>query len=202
MYDANAYLVKGETTALVDTGMNARGVLQNIQDLISFSDLDVIVLTHMHHDHTGAAPEIINRTDARILIHETEVDMLGDDMAVGSFMYGQEAPHIEVDGTLEEGDTIVLGDDEFRVLHTPGHSPGSICLYGGDKQLFSGDTVFPHGSIGRVDLEGGSGPDLVKSVERLTKLDVERMYPGHMEITYENVNQQIQQSLRFAKRAL
>jgi glyoxylase-like metal-dependent hydrolase (beta-lactamase superfamily II) len=85
-------------------------------------------------------------------------------------------------------------------METPGHSLGSLCLYEEkEKVLFSGDTVFPDGNIGRTDMYGGDTPELVRSIERLTKLDVQTMYPGHMEITSRDVNWQIQMSLRFAK---
>ena len=86
------------------------------------------------------------------------------------------------------------------MIHTPGHTPGSICLYEAQsKSLFSGDTVFPYGSVGRTDLPGGSSRDLIRSISRLVKLDVSVLYPGHGEVTSNNVNEQIKQSLELAK---
>ena len=92
----------------------------------------------------------------------------------------------------------------FRsVLHTPGHSPGGICLYEPmARVLFSGDTVFPQGNIGRTDLFAGCDADLIRSIERLTALDVEVLYPGHMEVVSGDVGRQIQASLRFARSVL
>jgi hydroxyacylglutathione hydrolase len=84
-----------------------------------------------------------------------------------------------------------------------GCSLGSLCHYEPRaKVLFSGDTVFPDGNIGRTDMYGGSTPDLMASIERLTGLDVETMYPGHMEITSSDVKRQIQMSLRFPRSVL
>lgn len=81
---------------------------------------------------------------------------------------------------LTDGAKIDLGDSTLRVIHTPGHTPGSICLYEAQsKSLFSGDTVFPYGSVGRTDLPGGSSRDLIRSISRLVKLDVSVLYPGH-----------------------
>jgi hydroxyacylglutathione hydrolase len=98
---------------------------------------------------------------------------------------------------------IDLGKWKLDVMETPGHSQGSICLYEkSEKILFSGDTVFPDGNIGRTDMYGGDTTELISSVERLTKLDVKTMYPGHMEITSKDVDQQIQMSLCFAKSVL
>jgi len=86
------------------------------------------------------------------------------------------------------------------VIHTPGHSPGSICLYEpGKKWLFSGDTVFAYGSFGRVDLPGGSARELIKSLEMLSRLDVENLYPGHEEVVEGDAKLHIARSLKIAK---
>ena len=128
---------------------------------------------------------------------------VGDDLTTVSYLFGQEAPEYKVDGTLKEGMVLDLGKWKLEVLETPGHSLGCICLYEKiEKVLFSGDTVFPDGNIGRTDMYGGDTAELVRSIERLTKLDVKTMYPGHMEITDRDVNRQIQMSLRFAKSVL
>ena len=124
-------------------------------------------------------------------------------MATVAYLFGLSAPEIEADGTLKEGDVIDLGEWKLEVMHTPGHSPGGICLYEPRaKVLFSGDTVFPQGNIGRTDLFAGCDADLVSSIERLTKLEVEILYPGHMEIVSGDVGRQIQASLRFARSVL
>ena len=202
-FDGNVYLILDERPILVDAGMMAAPTLRNIKKLIDPQKIEMIVLTHCHHDHSGAAPELKAATGARLLLSEKEVGAVGDDLASVAYLFGQQAPHYEVDQTLKEGMVLDTGEWKLEVMETPGHSQGSLCLYEPRaKVLFSGDTVFPDGNIGRTDMYGGSTPDLVVSIERLTGLDVEIMYPGHMEITGRDVKRQIQMSLRFAKSVL
>jgi glyoxylase-like metal-dependent hydrolase (beta-lactamase superfamily II) len=202
-FDGNVYLILDERPILVDAGMMAAPTLRNIKKLIAPAKIEKIVLTHCHHDHSGAAPELKAATGARLLLSEKEVGAVGDDLASVAYLFGQQAPHYEVDQTLKEGMVLDIGEWKLEVMETPGHSQGSLCLYEPRaKVLFSGDTVFPDGNIGRTDMYGGSTPDLVASIERLTGLDVEIMYPGHMEITGRDVKRQIEMSLRFAKSVL
>ncbi len=202
-FDGNVYLILDERPILVDAGMMAAPTLRNIKKLIDPQKIEMIVLTHCHHDHSGAAPELKAATGARLLLSEKEVGAVGDDLASVAYLFGQQAPQYEVDQTLKEGMVLDIGEWKLEVMETPGHSQGSLCLYEPRaKVLFSGDTVFPDGNIGRTDMYGGSTPDLVASIERLTALDVEIMYPGHMEITGRDVKRQIEMSLRFAKSVL
>jgi hydroxyacylglutathione hydrolase len=202
-YDSNVYLVVDERPLLVDVGMSPEPTLKNIARYLDPKKIETIVLTHCHHDHTGAAPTLHEATGAKLMINAKEVGALGDDMATLAYMFGKLAPECKPDESLVEGKIIDTGEWKLEVLETPGHSPGSICLYERNaKVLFSGDTVFPDGNIGRTDLYGGNTEELVKSIERLTKLDVDVMYPGHMEVTERDVNRQIQSSLRFAKSVL
>ena len=202
-FDGNVYLILDERPILVDAGMMAAPTLRNIKKLIDPQKIEMIVLTHCHHDHSGAAPELKAVTGARLLLSEKEVGAVGDDLASVAYLFGQQAPHYEVDQTLIEGMVLDIGEWKLEVMETPGHSQGSLCLYEPRaKVLFSGDTVFPDGNIGRTDMYGGSTSDLVASIERLTGLDVEIMYPGHMEITGRDVKRQIKMSLRFARSVL
>lgn len=202
-YDGNAYLVMAQHPIIIDAGMIAVPTIRNIKRYIDPEKVGQIVLTHCHQDHTAAAPEIQLVTGAKIVMPKWEVGLIGDELATVAYLFGQDAPQFKVDVTVEEGSVLDLGDWKLEVLHTPGHSPGSICLYEPEERvLFSGDTVFPDGNIGRTDLFGGSTEELVHSIERLAELDVEWMYPGHMEITNRNVRAQIQASLRFARRFL
>jgi len=202
-FDGNVYLVLDERPILVDAGMMAGPTLKNIKKYIDPTKIEMIILTHCHHDHSGAAPAIKEATGAKILLSDKEVGCVGDDLTTVAYLFGQEAPEYKVDGLLTEGMVIDLGKWKLDVMETPGHSQGSICLYEkSEKILFSGDTVFPDGNIGRTDMYGGDTTELVSSVERLTKLDVKTMYPGHMEITSKDVDRQIQMSLRFAKSVL
>ena len=201
--DGNVYLVLDDRPILVDAGMVAGPTLKNIKKYIDPQKIETIVLTHCHHDHSGAAPEIKEATGAKLMLSEKEVGCVGDDLTTVSYLFGQEAPEYKVDGTVSNGMVLDIGKWKLEVLETPGHSEGSICLYERtEKVLFSGDTVFPDGNIGRTDMYGGDTIKLIKSIERLTGLDVKTMYPGHMEITDREVNRQIQMSLRFARSVL
>jgi len=202
-FDGNVYLILDERPILVDAGMMAGPTLKNIKRYIDPKKIEMIVLTHCHHDHSGAAPQLKDATGARLLLSEKEVGCIGDDLASVAYLFGQEAPEYKVDEMLKEGMVLELGEWRLEVLETPGHSQGSVCLYErNEKILFSGDTVFPDGNIGRTDMYGGDTAQLVNSIERLTRLDVQTMYPGHMEITSMHVNRQIQMSLRFARSVL
>lgn len=202
-FDGNVYLIKDEVPILVDAGMDPEPTLRKIKKYIDPTKIEMIILTHSHHDHSGGVPLLKEATGARVLIHEEEAGSLGDDMATVAYLFGLSAPEVAVDGTLQEGDVLDLGEWKLEVLHTPGHSPGGICLYERKaKVLFSGDTVFPQGNIGRTDLFAGCDADLIRSIERLTKLDVEVLYPGHMEVVSGDVGRMIQASLRFARSIL
>lgn len=202
-FDGNVYLVLDERPILVDAGMMAGPTLKNIKKYIDPKDIEMIVLTHCHHDHSGAAPELKGATGAKLLLSEKEVGCIGDELTTVAYLFGMQAPEFKVDGTLKGGMTLDLGKWKLEVLETPGHSEGSICLYErSEKVLFSGDTVFPDGNIGRTDMYGGDTIKLIKSIEKLTAMDVQTMYPGHMEITNRDVNRQIQMSLRFARSVL
>ncbi|HNX40316.1 MAG TPA: MBL fold metallo-hydrolase [Methanothrix sp.] len=202
-FDGNVYLVLDTRPILVDAGMMAGPTLKNIKKFIDPTKIEMIVLTHCHHDHSGAAPALQEATGAKILLSDKERGAVGDDLASVAYLFGQQAAEYRVDETLREGMVLDTGEWKLKVMETPGHSLGSLCLYEENaKVLFSGDTVFPDGNIGRTDMYGGSTPDLVSSIQRLTALDVMTMYPGHMETTSRDVNRQIQMSLRFAKSVL
>jgi len=202
-FDGNVYLILDEVPVLIDAGMDPGPTLRKIKKYIDPQKIEMIILTHSHHDHSGGVPLLKEATGAKVLIHEDEAGSLGDDMATVAYLFGLSAPEIEADETLKEGDVIDLGEWKLEVMHTPGHSPGGICLYEPRaKVLFSGDTVFPQGNIGRTDLFAGCNEDLIRSIERLTTLEVEVLYPGHMEIVSGDVGRQIQASLRFARSVL
>jgi glyoxylase-like metal-dependent hydrolase (beta-lactamase superfamily II) len=166
---ANSYIYG---SVLVDAGVTPMAV-RPYKDAI-----DTIVLTHCHFDHTAHIKEIAHMCNAKVAIHRNDAPGLLDEMRCLSMHFGARAPCIVPDIVLTEGDTI----GELRVLHTPGHTPGSICLLSErDRVLISGDTVFTDGAFGRYDFFGGSRADLTCSLDRLAVLDVEGLYPGHGE---------------------
>ncbi len=138
-------------------------------------------------------------TGARVAIHEEDARLLDDDYATASVLFGEHAPEISPDILLYGGEIFESDNFMLEVIHTPGHTPGGICLYESEtRSLFSGDTVFPDGGIGRCDL-GGDLSDLIRSIELLTTLDPEVLYPGHLDVTDADVSSQIGLSLVHAR---
>ena len=199
-YDANAYLIVSPVPVLIDVGMNARYVLDTISGLIEPTDITTIVLTHGHYDHWGAVEAVSRLTGAGISIHSEDAALLLDNVSSAAVMFGARAAAFTPDRLLNDGDSIDLGDgSSLEVIHTPGHTPGGICLYHEkSKSLFSGDTVFQGGGFGRTDLTGGDLHELVNSLNRLAGLDVAVMYPGHGQVADNDVAAQIRMSLRLA----
>lgn len=192
-YDANAYLVDG--TILIDVGMDGNSMLSELKKNIRLSDLKTIILTHCHYDHSGGAGEVALATGAKIAIHKDDGELLKDSTASASKFFGKKAPEIKPDILLKGGETV----GSLEVIHTPGHTPGGICLYdAATKTLFSGDTVFEDGSFGRTDLYGGNQGTLIESIRKLTLLDVRIIYPGHGDVVSNNANEQIKLSLTMA----
>lgn len=191
--DANAYLVNGKI--LVDVGMDGELVISELRKYIRPEDLETIILTHCHYDHSGGAGVVAAATGARIAIHKDDAPLLQNARASASDLFGMKAPRVFPDILLKGGELI----GGLLVIHTPGHTPGGICLYdAGSKSLFSGDTVFQDGSFGRTDLYGGNASMLVESIKKLTQLDVSVMYPGHGDIVIKDANEQIRMSLLMA----
>lgn len=189
-YDANAYLVNG--TILIDVGMDAGLIISELEKYIQPEDLENIILTHCHYDHSGGAEKVSKVCGAKISIHEQDAPLLSDPLASVSGMFGKKNLSIVPDILLKDGDVI----GELSVIHTPGHTPGGICLYNKrSKILFSGDTVFQDGGFGRTDLYGGDTSQLVESIKKLSNLDVSSLYPGHGDIITQKANEHIKLSL-------
>jgi hydroxyacylglutathione hydrolase len=149
-------------------------------DHIKMDDVGLIINTHSHPDHCQSNELIVSRSGASVTLSKEEDDFRN---AIGERMYtifGMKPPHFTPLFFLKEGD-LDLGKDGFKVqvLLTPGHSPGSVCLYLTDsKILITGDVIF-YMSVGRTDFPGGDTLTLKKSIEKLACLDVEYLVPGH-----------------------
>ncbi len=176
-YDCNSYLILDEKNILIDTGMGSnRNLVEKINKRID--RLDLVINTHAHLDHVGGN-SFFNASKA---IHEADVNELERGGLYGtSDLFGRNSIKTRIDRVLNDGDIIECGEGRLKVVHTPGHTPGGICLVSSTGHLFSGDTLFPGGSFGRTDLPGGSSKDLLGSLERLNREAFEFLMPGHME---------------------
>jgi len=180
-FSSNCYLVIDEKTALVDAGIGT-GVIKKIQELTEEfnADIDFLINTHCHYDHTGNDLIAKEKWDLKIAMHEDEIINESSTLAQ---LFNKKFEGIPIDIKLKDDDIINLGKIKLKVIHTPGHTKGGICLYCEKmKSLFSGDTIFSDG-IGRTDLFGGNFNELKASVEKILELKehsgIDKLYPGH-----------------------
>jgi hydroxyacylglutathione hydrolase len=160
--------------------------------------IDTIILTHCHFDHTARVKEIASLCKAKVAIHKNDARGLVEDTLSLSIHFGARSPGIAPDIILDDGD--ILG--ELTVIHTPGHTPGSICLFSDrDHILISGDTVFSDGCFGRFDFPGGSRIELARSINRLSILKIEGLYPGHGEPVKQGGSRHIAAAMDLIKSA-
>jgi len=180
--DTNCYLVGCERTracVVIDPGADADTILARLAQRNLSAQW--IALTHSHFDHILAVPEILKKTGARLAIHSADADTLHNPPAWCRAYLPDLPAGISADRLLAHGDRFAVGDRELQVIHTPGHTPGGISLWiEREKVLFAGDTLFREG-IGRADLHGGDGHQLLESIARrlLSLPDETIVYPGH-----------------------
>ncbi len=175
----NCYILESGTAAIVvDLGDEAERIVRFIHDIKVRPSR--IIATHTHFDHVLAVDNVRARLKIPFLIHRDDQSMLESMQSrVRQIMGFEVPPPPKADGYLKDGEALRVGDETIHVLHTPGHSPGSISL-SGRGYVFTGDALFNQ-SIGRTDLPGGDLKTLVSSIkDRLFKLDDETVvYPGH-----------------------
>ncbi len=180
--EVNCFIIVDEETkqaVVIDPGDEPDRIL----DIIKENNLkvDCIICTHAHFDHVGAVADIKKETGARVAIHRDELEIYQGAKDQAAF-WGYELDPLPAlpapDMFVAEGDEIKAGGLSFKVIHTPGHSPGGICLYG-ERILVTGDTLFA-GSVGRTDFYGGDIDELKKSFVRLMSLPPEtKVLSGH-----------------------
>lgn len=170
-FQTNTYILQcGSRCVIIDPGYEPDTVMAFLQ--ARNLTADAILLTHGHFDHVGGVHQLAADLDCPVYIHEADL-ALPPQLTAGKLYYTD---------LYGEGDTLKFGDLQLRVLHTPGHTPGSVCLLC-EGNMFSGDTLFS-GSCGRTDLPGGSWTAIAKSLKRLAALEENyRVYPGHAEPT-------------------
>ena len=185
---SNIYTLGVEEITVIDTGagdqMNALVPRLKTLDL-DLKNVKQVILTHTHPDHTGGLKELVGTCSPVVLVHEEEANAETFGLAISK---------------LNDGSSVTAGGRTLWVIHTPGHTPGSICLYDPkDKILFSGDTVFPEGGFGRTDLPGGESYQLIDSLERLSALEVDFILPAHMEMVRSEAKAHLMASYENAK---
>ena len=183
---AYCYVVGCEQTsqaAVIDPGGDVDRILSSIEsDKLKVA---AIINTHGHFDHTGGNYALKSATDASLMIHKLDAPMLEMMEQMGSAWGIPVENSPSPDRLLEDAETIDVGDLQMSVIHTPGHSPGGVCLHvASENALFVGDTLFA-GSIGRADLPGGDYDTLISSIQtKLFALPEETtVYSGHTETT-------------------
>ena len=176
---ANCYILGCEETGaavVIDPGDEGARIISVINE--NELHLMLIVNTHGHIDHIVANRDLKEETSAPLCIHSADADMLVNPQKNLSFFIGESVTSPEPDRLLADGDTLEAGTLRLKVMHTPGHSQGSICLLG-DGHIFTGDLLFA-GGIGRYDFPGSSYTDLMDSLRKVIALDKALVvYPGH-----------------------
>ena len=181
-FATNCYIVGSESSnrgIVIDPGAEAKLILNTVKD--SGLTIPLVVVTHVHLDHIGALVPVLEETGAKFAIHEVDAKAgLGVfSRMLSSVTGGSFSQPPTPDKLLKDGDTIDIDDLHFTVLHTPGHTPGGISLYG-HGVVFSGDSLFNYG-IGRTDFPGCSHEQLIDSIQNklMTLPDETVVYPGH-----------------------
>ncbi len=182
--DCNTYVIKGSPGIIIDPGNTM--FLPALVDRLHKDGLDpetigVIVNTHLHGDHCGANEAFKQLSGARILMHPVQKKFYNQVVIDAARFFGLPPAEFMEDACLDDT-RLSSGGVELELILSPGHSPDCVCFYAREeKALICGDVIFNE-NIGRVDLPGGSGGELKKSIDRLSHLEIEYLLPGHMDI--------------------
>ena len=196
----NCYIVEDEEskeTMVIDPGGEPEKIIEML-DTLGISELKYIYLTHCHGDHFGGILELKNKKGGKVLIHRADSEGLYNQAISLTYYIGMDDINLEADSRVDGDDIIHLGNLEFKVIHTPGHTQGGTCLYCEEQALlFSGDTLFK-GTWGRTDLPTSNFPDIIASItNKLATLPSDTIvYPGHGKSTRIREEEPIYLTLR------
>ncbi len=189
MLSSNCYIIgdAGEA-AVIDPGVEHKEIVQLLEE--QKLCLKYIILTHAHIDHILYMDELRSECGGKVVVHEADELLLGNAVLNGAVLFGLNIVFGNADLCVRDGETLKLGGINLEIIHTPGHTPGGLCVKV-QNNLFTGDTLFRLG-IGRTDLGAGDYGKLRNSLKELMKLDsCLKVYPGHgleTDIGYEREN--------------
>lgn len=180
-FTSNSYIIEDGIRVLVDPGHHnhLRNLLEFMgEDGFELKDIDYIIVTHAHVDHCGAVYEIQKQYGVKVAMHEAEKQYMCGQSKSLLRLLGLSFTPFDVNYWFSGNESAGFKDLDVTILHTPGHTPGSISIYSSSqKYLITGDLIF-EGGVGRTDL-GGNNALLIRSIERVSQLDVELLLPGH-----------------------
>ncbi len=192
--DSNIYIIDSEILVDTGTGEFFHQARQEIEKAVDPRRIRLIINTHYHFDHTGGNKKFRDWLRAPIAAHIADKDLIEKGRTL-SESFKQVAKIVTVDAALKDGDIIHTENFNLAVIHTPGHSAGSICLYEPEKKmLISGDMLFD-GAVGRTDLPGGNYNEMRFSLEKLDRKNLQYMFPGHGALKIGGVNFMIKKLL-------
>jgi glyoxylase-like metal-dependent hydrolase (beta-lactamase superfamily II) len=193
--DSNTYLVgDGERAVLIDAGADKNDIFGMVEE--SGMMPEIVILTHYHIDHIESLDDVREKYGIPAAIHRIDAPIVTDVTRNGALFFGSAAKIKPADILLEDGQTLTYGGINYKIIHTPGHTSGGICILT-DDALFTGDTLF-RGSVGRTDLGDGNYDDLIASIkEKILPLgDDLKIYPGHGPHTTVGLEKRVNPFLR------
>ena len=200
--NCNSYYLGGDAKMLIDPGLTSFfPILQKklAKDGIEMKDIENLFLTHSHPDHFEAVETFLDMDNVNIIMSKEETDFM-DEVGIAFYpAFGLKTPEYRIDQFVGDG-TVEIGGVTFEAFISPGHSPGSLCLLWPEKKvLISGDVIF-NMNVGRSDFPGGDSALLKESIETISKLDVDYLLPGHMDIVVGN--NEVAQNFEMVKKSV